>query len=483
MSPLTSYSDLTMSLGASRWRARGRASVAIKSDRVEIRADEPQWSYCASLAIRNVFPNDHWSSGPVRIILPVHVTHGVAGFAVATASGKFAVAEQCVPTDSSVTLVFDIAFGADAVELIVRPAIAGALALSIGEVIVLSHLDVDVTPYATEFAALTLKRPADAAAFLAQRIFGEIPGRSPIYRPFCKQPIPLNPDNLWQSPVEQQIYRSAKDIVGALPYFSPKAMGVHQDFSYLNNEFFERYLVSNVSRVLNVVRELQALGLTSGSILEVGSYFGSFALPLQRLGYEVTAIDRYKSFGGALDRHVGLMRDSAVVVIEADRQTEPEILEGLGTFDGVISMAVIEHIPHTPRLFLESLRRRCRDRAVLCLDTPNLTSFHKRQKFADGNSPMPDLEHQYFCDPPYEGHHREYTGPELTWMLKNLRCSDISLSYFDYNCLQFSEIDGVHLDYLMAIAQSPELSVGMLATGRLERADGEEPASKAKESA
>jgi hypothetical protein len=37
-------------------------------------------------------------------------------------------------------------------------------------------------------------------------------------------------------------------------------------------------------------------------VLEVGAWFGSFALALRRLGYDVAACDRYSSYGSAFDR-------------------------------------------------------------------------------------------------------------------------------------------------------------------------------------
>lgn len=45
----------------------------------------------------------------------------------------------------------------------------------------------------------------------------------------------------------------------------------------------------NVVRVVRAVEAFQRRGFESGTILEVGPWFGSFALPLRRLGYDVVA--------------------------------------------------------------------------------------------------------------------------------------------------------------------------------------------------
>jgi 2-polyprenyl-3-methyl-5-hydroxy-6-metoxy-1,4-benzoquinol methylase len=224
----------------------------------------------------------------------------------------------------------------------------------------------------------------------------------------------------------------------------------------------------NVVRVVNCVQLLRDMEVPIRTVLEVGSFFGSFALPLQRLGYQVTAVDRYASYGEALSYHMELISNSGATVVSTHREDESAIIDGLGRFDCVLAGAVIEHIPHTPRLFLESLRQRVKPGGVLILDTPNLTRYWNRKKFSKGESVFSPLEEQFHCEIPYEGHHREYTGTEMCWMMRQIGCRQVQLRYLDYNFLQFKSLSREHIDCLAAIIQDPSLSDTILVAGILD---------------
>src|SRR6185437_15306135 len=152
-----------------------------------------------------------------------------------------------------------------------------------------------------------------------------------------------------------------------------------------------------------------------GTVLEIGSLFGQFPLTLQRLGYRATAVDRYRTYAGAFDAYLDLLRREGVTVVETTREREGEMVSELGAFDAVLSMAVIEHIPHTPRLFLESLVSHVKPGGILVLDTPNIARYWNRKRLAAGDTIHQDIEKQYASDIPYEGHHREYTRAEMIW--------------------------------------------------------------------
>ena len=121
----------------------------------------------------------------------------------------------------------------------------------------------------------------------------------------------------------------------------------------------------------------------------------------------------------------------------------------------VIAMAVVEHIPHTPRLFLEQLCRCVKPGGMIALDTPNLARYWNRIKLANSESVFMDIKSQYYAELPYEGHHREYTGSELRWMLGQLGCKEIESVYFDYNLHQFDQIDRPHIECLLRIIEDP----------------------------
>ena len=83
----------------------------------------------------------------------------------------------------------------------------------------------------------------------------------------------------------------------------------------------------------------------------------------------------------------------------------------------MLCMGVIEHIPHTPRLLLDTLTRVLKPGGILILDTPNLAYLYKRLALLDGGTIFCPMAQQYYTELPFEGHHREYIVDEIAWML------------------------------------------------------------------
>jgi 2-polyprenyl-3-methyl-5-hydroxy-6-metoxy-1,4-benzoquinol methylase len=320
-----------------------------------------------------------------------------------------------------------------------------------------------------DLVPVALKHPAEAkrrVERLARERFGpdtDLARDVSLFTPQHLVDIPH--DRLWQSPAEKIIEATACDLVALLDTYRPESHGNH--IAYLDKEFFSKYLYMNVARVLNLHCALLRKGFRGGTVLEIGSYFGSFSLALQRLGYQVTAVDRYGSYGEGFAAYTDLMAREGVRVVATRREDERGAIEALGPFDCVLSAAVIEHIPHTPREFLRLLTDRARPGGLLCLDTPNLTRWWNRLRLCKGETIFQDLKAQYHCEIPYEGHHREYTGDEMVWMMGQLGCADVELTYFDYNMFQFRTIDRPHIECLLSLVRDPSLSDTILVCGRL----------------
>jgi 2-polyprenyl-3-methyl-5-hydroxy-6-metoxy-1,4-benzoquinol methylase len=209
--------------------------------------------------------------------------------------------------------------------------------------------------------------------------------------------------------------------------------GLADQSPQLNAFDWSNYLTCSIARMVHTLQALRRRGVRSGLVLDYGSYFGNASLMLRSADYEVHAADEYRSYGESLSRARTLLTDSEVRVIDfAEINRDLRGLES-NTYDAVLFLGVLEHIPHTPRLTLEAVNRVLKPGGVLVLDTPNHAYLANRQKLARGDSVMPNIEFQYLTAGVFEGHHREYTASEVLWMLRQLGHSDISIEMFNYS--------------------------------------------------
>ena len=332
---------------------------------------------------------------------------------------------------------------------------------------------VDITPIIERALPDMLQSPGPHALATIAELLATEPGGP--WRPEefgvleldpARLPIPLPPpESLFCDEAGQVIVRETRQLIDLLRSYDPSRLAAH--IGHFDIDYYQKYLTQNTIRVWHLVRLLGDLGLTRGSVLEVGAFMGSFAIPLQRLGYQVTVVDRYENYEPALDHYVDYMRSAGINVVRTTRGNEAAIIGSLDRYDAVISMAVIEHIPHTPRLFLEMLAARVREGGVLAIDTPNIARYWNRRLLSRGISIHQDIKAQFDCDPPYEGHHREYTADELVWMMCRIGCKAIQTRLFDYNLLQFDRLEKPHDEALLQITVDPAQADTILAAGRI----------------
>ena len=192
------------------------------------------------------------------------------------------------------------------------------------------------------------------------------------------------------------------------------------------------YLRCSIARMVHAGAALRRRGVVSGRLLDYGSYFGNFALMFARAGFAVDTVDSYRAYEHAFDGPRRVLADAGVHL--HDFGDVGYGLAGLdASYDVVLCMGVIEHIPSSPRPLLETLNRVLRPGGLLVIDTPNLVHLYNRQKFARGETVLADIQAQYETELPFEGHHREYTIPELVWMLRRIRHRGISVEAFNYS--------------------------------------------------
>ena len=130
----------------------------------------------------------------------------------------------------------------------------------------------------------------------------------------------------------------------------------------------------------------------------------------------MTVVEEYGYYHGTLDPLVALLERESIRIWNADF-TQPASTVPDETFALVTNMAMVEHLPDSPKPLMENLRRHLDPDGTVILEVPNIAYWFKRLEALRGRTVHAPLEHWWEADRPYLGHHREYTEGELRELL------------------------------------------------------------------
>jgi SAM-dependent methyltransferase len=237
-------------------------------------------------------------------------------------------------------------------------------------------------------------------------------------------------------------YRRAVGDVGA--FITPERqmviarhnLGLHPDHTDLR-----AYLGHSERRYLNVVEmfndQRPAAAAEGPSVLDVGGFLGAFPLALSRCGFDVTLVEEFDYYYGAFDDLKSFLEGEGVHVWAADF-TQPLEHDPRRSYGLITNLAMMEHLPSSPKVLLENIRRCMDEDSTLFVEVPNIAYWPNRLKALRGQSIHPAVELMYASAPPFLGHHREYTVAELrdvlAWAGFEVRATDV----FNYS-LSLSE--------------------------------------------
>ncbi|WP_371423153.1 class I SAM-dependent methyltransferase [Tardiphaga sp.] len=428
---------------------------------VEITTPPENWSYAAHIDL----PADRTAGCLIAVDINVIVRSGCAGiFLTAKKNGSLLSREEIVhPSPSPQKLrVISSDPAADAVCL--RSASQGQSSIEVTSCECWPQKAIDISAHIYDFLPNLLREPGTATTDAIAKTLSIEPNEIGSLR--CNATSILTPSLdaiIGIDEIGSTITEELKRQTDLLSTYEPAKMRVAD--GYGDAAYYANYFRQSTIRVYHAIQMLRDLGIRGGRVLEIGSLFGTFATPLNRLGYEVTAVDRYGSYDDAMAGHTAHMRSVGVNVIETTRENESETIGDLGAYDAVLCMAVIEHVPHTPRPLLEMLVSHVRPGGALLIDTPNVARYWNRKRLSSGLSVHQDIDLQFNSQIPFEGHHREYTGDELIWMLEQVGIGSTRLRRFDYNILQFDAIYPEHLTALLEMSVDPSLADTILCGG------------------
>ncbi len=278
-------------------------------------------------------------------------------------------------------------------------------------------------------------------------------------------------------PQDLPVARAAVERVQAV-LDGPSYVALERHSPALKENDWANYLRCSVARMVHAAGALRRAGVRTGRLLDYGAYFGNFAGMFADLGFEVEAVDFFRTYEGALERPLSLMRDRGVTVRDFDEVGRDLMGLAEGGYDVVLCAGVIEHIPHSPKGLLASLNRVLKPGGHLIVDTPNVAHLYKRQALARGDSVWPPLVAQFYSPVPYEGHHREYTAPEVAWMLHEVGHRVRSIELYSYSCYEQPELRGRDVTNFWKMVADPtarEYITTLSRRGEHTRAEGPAP--------
>jgi 2-polyprenyl-6-hydroxyphenyl methylase/3-demethylubiquinone-9 3-methyltransferase len=167
-------------------------------------------------------------------------------------------------------------------------------------------------------------------------------------------------------------------------------------------------------------------------VLDVGCGAGLLCEPLARMGAEVTGVDAAPENIDAATAHAALSG------LPINYRAGEIAAQGLGQFDIVSSMEVIEHV-NDPAVFIGELKRHMKPDGLLLLSTPNRTPASRifLVEAAERLGQVPRGTHDW---------DKFLTPDELTAIL-----NDAGIEIVDMQGIAFSPMSGLHLSSNMAL--------------------------------
>jgi len=180
------------------------------------------------------------------------------------------------------------------------------------------------------------------------------------------------------------------------------------------------YLEASERRYVRIIdqfnRQRPTLRAAEISLLDIGGFLGALPLALARCGVDVTLVEEYDYYYGAFDELKSFLEGAGVGVWAVDF-TQPLAQPVPRSFTVVTNLAMLEHLASSPRALMANIGAALAADGLLFVDVPNIAYWPNRLKALRGNSIHQPLEFMYESEPPFLGHHREYTVAELTALL------------------------------------------------------------------
>jgi len=153
-------------------------------------------------------------------------------------------------------------------------------------------------------------------------------------------------------------------------------------------------------------------------ILDIGCDIGLMAIMFNRIGLEVSAIDKRDppsqgmNYGRVLK---GILSNNNITFKKCNLLSD-NIPFPDESFDFVYMGAVFEHLPFSHKKVMQEIKRVLRSGGYLIMDTPNIAFLVNRVRLLFGKSFMWPID-EFYNSNNFEGHFREFTLQEMRSIL------------------------------------------------------------------
>jgi Methyltransferase domain len=230
--------------------------------------------------------------------------------------------------------------------------------------------------------------------------------------------------------------RAVEDVSAFLTPERQQVLAAHNLALHPDHFDLRAYLRASERRYTRIVEQFDQRRPHSdgAAALDVGGFAGALPLALKRCGLDVTLVEEYGYYQGAFDE----LRDfllSEGLAIWAEDFTAPLGEPPTRTYQLVMNLAMLEHLPSSPKPLLDNLRTVTDPSGLLFVDVPNIAYWPNRLKLLRGRSIHAPMELLYDSAPPYLGHHREYTRDDLATVLHRGGFRLLTVQCFNYTSL------------------------------------------------
>ncbi len=166
--------------------------------------------------------------------------------------------------------------------------------------------------------------------------------------------------------------------------------------------------------------------------LDIGGFWGILPMVLKRSGYpNVKITEKLEYYDSAFDPLFDFLRENGIEIVDIDPIAEKL---DVGKFTHISCLALIEHLPHSPKKLMENINNSLQEKGRLFIEVPNIAYWPNRiNLLTKGKTPLPHIEDIYNSAIPYIGHHHEYTLPELEWLIENSGLKNLHTHTFNYS--------------------------------------------------